>query len=376
MPPKTPPFDPDAFISNWSREPIVPNADRTFRDCIIQAFNLPLDDNYVYRAQGETTLEITEKAIGGKRAHGLHGWYHDEEGKPLDPPHPSPPETTSYTTLFYPSVSLPKSLSSFRASAKAQTLRSIISTYLESRYLNTYPPLGLIPAKKDRTHTNPYLDIWTYTCHELEWAGPVPSTTYTKISHHILPHLYHHFGCVVPSYAALYALVKIAQPAKPKENPNNLPILDIGSGTGYWTYMLRTFPLPAGAGWKPVEVRAIDNKLSTYRTSWINDTITTSGMDYLKQQDGGKGTILLLVYPQATGNFTGPLLKAFRGDWIVVAGTQNGNGFTGFVDTQVEVWVEKNLKEWELVLRIPLPSFAGKDEGMFVWRRKEKVGDQ
>ena len=76
-------FDPETFLSKWSTDPILPNEDRTFRDCIIQAFNLPPDDKYVYRAQGETTLDITQKAINGKRAHGLHGWYHDDDRKPV-----------------------------------------------------------------------------------------------------------------------------------------------------------------------------------------------------------------------------------------------------------------------------------------------------
>lgn len=137
--------------------------------------------------------------------------------------------------------------------------------------------------------------------------------------------------------------------------------------------MLRTFPLPPGSGWKPLEVHAVDNGVSAYRTSWISDTINTPGLQYLRGKDGGKGCVLLLVYPQATGDFTVPILKAFKGDWIVVAGTQNGNGFTGFKDVRIDEWVERNLEEWELVLRIPLPSFAGKDEGLFVWRRMDGV---
>ena len=69
-------------MTNWSPD-LVPSHDNgiSFRQCIIKAFNLPEDDDYVYRAQGTTTLEITQKAINGKRAHGLHDWYHDENGK-------------------------------------------------------------------------------------------------------------------------------------------------------------------------------------------------------------------------------------------------------------------------------------------------------
>jgi hypothetical protein len=114
--------------------------------------------------------------------------------------------------------------------------------------------------------------------------------------------------------------------------------------------------------------------MSEYRVSWVRDTIREDGVAYLNGNDGGMGCVLLLVYPQATGNFTGLVLKAFKGDSIVVAGTQNGNGFTGFQDEVVDGWVERNLPEFELTLRMPLPSFAGKDEALFVFQRRKARG--
>jgi hypothetical protein len=281
--------------------------------------------------------------------------------------HPTPEEITAYTCLFDPSFNLPKALNDFRANAKASTVRLQVAQHLTSRFHNT--TTGLVPSKKPRQHINPYLSLWTYSCHELEWAGPNPATTNTKISHHILPIFYHHFGCVVPSYAALHVVAKLAQPARPSKE-SVLPILDIGSGNGYWTYMLRRFPVSDIAAAKALDVRPIDNGLSEYRVSWVQDTINTDGREYLKKRDGGKGCILLLVYPQATGDFTGPVLRAFEGNTIVVAGTQNGNGFTGFQGMMVDEWVERELKTFELELRMPLPSFAGKDEALFVFRRK------
>jgi hypothetical protein len=286
----------------------------------------------------------------------------------IEPHHPSPEEITAYTSLFDPSLNLPKALNGFKANAKAGTLRSQIAPHLDSRYLNT--TTGLLPSKKARTHVNPYLSLWTYSCHELEWAGPLPSTTFTRISHHILPIFYHHFGCVVPSYAALHVIAKLAQPAKPSKEAV-LPILDFGSGNGYWSYMLRHFPIADISGAKALDVRPIDNQLSEYRVAWVRDTIKSDGMAYLKAHDNGKGCVLLLVYPQATGDFTGPILKQFEGDTIVVAGTQNRNGFTGFQDQGVDEWVERDLGAFGLAMRIPLPSFAGKDEALFVFKRKK-----
>ncbi|KAJ4287799.1 hypothetical protein N0V90_012503 [Kalmusia sp. IMI 367209] len=359
-------FDPDTLLKDWTDEKYSPaHNGKTLEECIRAAFNIPKNDSYVYRAHGETTLAITQRAIGGKRSHGMHNWYHDESGIPNDPPHPSPEDIATYTTLFSPSVSLPKALNAFKATSKPSSLRSHISTHLQSRLHNA--TTGLIPPKKERTHVNPYLTLWTYSCHELEWAGPWASTVHTKIAHHILPVFYHHFGCVVPNHAALDVIAKLAQPAKPSKEPIK-PILDIGSGNGYWSFMLRNFPLEAQM--KALDVRAIDSGLSEYRVSWVRDTIKVDGVKYLKENDGGKGTLLLLVYPQATGDFTAKTLRAFEGESIVVAGTQNGNGFTAFQDQMVDEWVAENLKEFELTLRMPLPSFAGKDEALFVFQRK------
>ncbi|KAF2127710.1 hypothetical protein P153DRAFT_344006 [Dothidotthia symphoricarpi CBS 119687] len=361
-------FNAATFLETWSDEKYSPlHSGKTFAQCIREAFDIPASDTYIYRAQAETTLDVTQRAIAGKRAHGLHAWYHDDEGKPTDPPHPTTPEITAYTALFLPSVSLPKALTSLRANAKSQTLRAPISTHLLTRYHASSTP-GLLPSKKPRSHKNPYLTLWTYTCHELEWAGPLPSTTHTRTSHHILPILYHHFGCVVPSYAALHVLARLAQPARPSKESVR-PILDIGSGTGYWTFLLRN--LGAESGMKALDVRAVDSGVSEYRVMWIGDTIRADGMGYLRDNGGGRGCVLLLVYPQATGGFTESVLRAYEGDTVVVAGTQNGNGFTGFRDVGVDEWVGREMGAFELVLRMPLPSFAGKDEALFVFQRRK-----
>lgn len=164
--------------------------------------------------------------------------------------------------------------------------------------------------------------------------------------------------------------MKLAQPAKPSKEAVQ-PILDIGSGNGYWTFMLRNFPITDISGAKELDVRAIDNQLSEYRVSWIKDTIKQDARNYLMDNDNGKGCVLLLVYPQATGDFTGPLLKVFKGNTIVIAGTQNNNGFTAFRDKVVDEWVAIHLPAFDLISRFPLPSFAGKDEALFIFQRRK-----
>lgn len=114
---------------------------------------------------------------------------------------------------------------------------------------------------------------------------------------------------------------------------------------------------------------------------WIGDTITTDGVAFLRTPPArllptiGKGAeeaILLLVYPQVSADFTAKVINAYEGDTIVIAGTQNGNGFTGFKDEVVDTWVMREKREFRKVVQIPLPSFAGKDEALFIFM-KDKV---
>jgi hypothetical protein len=77
-------FNPDSFLQEWSDEKYSPtHSGKPFARCVGEAFDIPPTDTYVYRAQAETTLHTTQKAIAGKRSYGLHGWYHDDEGKPV-----------------------------------------------------------------------------------------------------------------------------------------------------------------------------------------------------------------------------------------------------------------------------------------------------
>ena len=103
---------------------------------------------------------------------------------------------------------------------------------------------------------------------------------------------------------------------------------------------------------------------------WVGDTVSTDGVEFLRKRDGAKGEVLLLVYPQVGGEFTARVLKAYKGNTVVVAGTQNGNGFTGFRDEVIDAWMAREMPDFKKVCQIPLPSFAGKDEALFAFVRK------
>lgn len=76
-------FDPDAFFERWSSEPNLPTGS-DLRSSIIQAFDLPSTDHFVYHAIASVTLTEAQQAISSGDQHGLHAWYLDEAGKAVD----------------------------------------------------------------------------------------------------------------------------------------------------------------------------------------------------------------------------------------------------------------------------------------------------
>lgn len=119
-------------------------------------------------------------------------------------------------------------------------------------------------------------------------------------------------------------------------------------------------------------MEAVDSGLSEWRTMWIGDTIASDGVAYLARNDGGRDKVLLLVYPQVSDDFTGKVLRAYKGDTIVCAGTQNANGFTGFKGETIAEWMARERPGWDKVVQVPLPSFAAKDEALFVFRKRQE----
>lgn len=311
-------------------------------------FALPEDDAYVYHATASVTLEQVQKAILAGNAQGLHDWYLDSDGEAIG--HPSPSDVEAYVALFDPSKHAAKSLKGFVSNAKKNSIRAGVAGWLSGKRLLD---ASITVPKRKAPFPNPYFEFWAWSCRNLQFGGPDADTACVKMSHHVLPVFMHHFGCVCPSYEAL-EIVKNVSKGK--------TVLDVGCGNGYWTYMLRKHGL---------EVVGADNAQSRYRTCWIGDVAFEDGLAFLKKRQGGKRDVLLLVYPITANDFTGSMLKAFKGDVICVVGTQNSSGYTCFRDQVVDEWMGTNMPEMKLVARVALPSFAGKDEALFVWRRSE-----
>lgn len=161
----------------------------------------------------------------------------------------------------------------------------------------------------------------------------------------------HHFGCVVPSHESLEVIKQIALGRR---------VLDLGSGNGYWTFMLRRSGLT---------VTAVDNLQSEYRSLWISDTVIQDGEKFLLSNKDCSSAVLLLVYPIVSLDFTRRILDAYTGTTICVAGTQNRNGYTAFKDRTIDEFVGAEKPDYQKIVQLPLPSFAGKDEALFVFER-------
>ncbi len=114
----------------------------------------------------------------------------------------------------------------------------------------------------------------------------------------------------------------------------------------------------------------MDSIESEWRTTWIPDTIVADGVTYLKKRQAGKEAVLLMVYPVTRAGFTASVLEAYHGDVVCVVGTQNRNGYTGFKDTTIEEYMGEKMPDLKKTVQVALPSFAGKDDALFVFERQ------
>ncbi|KAK4216622.1 hypothetical protein QBC37DRAFT_438736 [Rhypophila decipiens] len=407
----SPVFRPSHSLKDRGRHDAVMLALRTNNDletAIKTWFSIPEEDDYVYYANTSVKLSQVQQILGQGGAKGLHSWYWSEENgerRPL----PSPPvaDIDSYISIFLPTTATASALKSFAFNAKRSSIRSAVANHIISkRFIDNshplYAQLAAIPKTKAGLPCNPYLDFWAWSCHALEWCGPPPlpqgldkpstttapspppeagSASTSKMimpphrSHPLLAIFMHHFGCAIPTHEALTTLKLLAA---------GRTIADVGSGNGYWTMMLRSYGL---------SVIPVDSAQSEWRVNWLEDppsssshmddssggTVLADGATWLSSQKtkGGKDLVLLIVYPivgaDGGGAFTRSLLAAYAGDTIAVVGTQNHNGYTGFKGMAMDEYMEREHKNdgWKRVVQIPLPSFAGKDEALFVFQRRE-----
>ncbi|EGX95070.1 hypothetical protein CCM_03342 [Cordyceps militaris CM01] len=320
-------------------------------------FKLPDNDDYVYHASASVSLARVQHIVQLGGVNGLHNWYKTTDETPAN--------IDAYVSVFNPKTATLSALKNFKTNAKKDSIRAECATYLtERRYIHPALETKLtIPKVKSSPIFNPYFQFWEWSCRSLEWCGPCAYSERVTTSHHVLPIFMHHFGCVTPSHESLQMLRILA---------DGRDIADMGSGSGYWSYMLRAYGLKS---------HPIDNMQSAWRVSWVDDTVIGDGVKWLKRHENGKKMVLLIVYPVVGGGigggiqgaFTENLVNAYGGDTIAVVGTQNRNGYTGFKDLTMAEYMEREQPLWTRTVQISLPSFGGKDEALFVFQRGERA---
>lgn len=355
--------------TRWEQDADLQNAVRGHLDAdeikqaLVVAFGLSPDDSFEYWAHMPITLSEMQRLVNLGDVNGLHHWYstgsstrkvdsseapqggHDQYDKP------SKRDVDAYVSVFDPSTYPDSKLRALEEEAKAKSIARQVGSYLRSKR-HVHESLPKVPRRK-QPHWNPGLVFWAWYCRNCAWAGPMELTQLRSVNHPVLPIMMHHFGCVVPSWESLEIMRFVT-------SDGEKPIHEIGSGNGYWAYMLHRHGL---------DVRAVDNGQSIFRTTWIADTINASALAYLARENGAKEGVLLMVYPVVSGDFTKSVLEAYRGDVIAVAGTQNGNGYTGFKNMTIDQWMALERPGWTKLAQLPLPSFPGKDEALFIFCR-------
>lgn len=259
----------------------------------------------------------------------------------------------AYVDVFRAGTDTDKSLRSFLQNAKKDSPRRKVAEHLSARRYIDPALAGQLTKRKK--HINPYFDLWALSCEQLGFVGPLPGSyehpQAAKQSHPILPVFMHHFGCGIPDYEALSIVRAVVGKRR---------LVDLGCGNAYWTWLLRR---------EGLSVTAVDDLSSRWRTTWASDIVKSDAVQFV-QKSMQKEDVLLLVYPIVGGNdLTKRIIQAYKGDTLIIAGTQNNNRYTTFADASVDDWFAGR-KEWQLLARKPLPSFVGKDDALFVYKRQ------
>ena len=315
---------------------------------IRKAFSIPEDDSYVYKTEGGgVTMGQAQAALDNPSY--KYRYYQGDHA--VDVPSG---DIEAYTNIYKSSIDPENGIKSFFGNAKKNSPRQGCAAYQITR---RHMPRNLkADQSKRKRHLNPYLDLWMLACQQLGFLGPIDHPGYAdpkavKQSHPLLPIFMHHFGCGIPSWEAINTIKLLT---------GKLRCFDVGCGNGYWTWLLRK---------EGVQVEAVDDCSSKWRTMWINDVQKVDAVSFLKRRSEEE-SVLLMVYPiVGGGNLTTRIIDAFKGNIIILVGTQNANRYTTFKDMTTEEFFKKRA-EWFLFVRIMLPSFPGKDDAMYVYVRQ------
>jgi hypothetical protein len=141
------------------------------------------------------------------------------------------------------------------------------------------------------------------------------------------------------------------------------PVVEIGSGNGYWVYLLRSrgCDVTAVDSYPNDRTRGQRNVSRHAATTWIDDTIVMSGEQFLREQKGCKHATLLFCWPRE--GMLESILRHYSGNVIVVIGEYED----GCTDSMSKY---SRAREWKHVKTIIIPNWFHNHDDLCVYRRR------
>jgi hypothetical protein len=138
------------------------------------------------------------------------------------------------------------------------------------------------------------------------------------------------------------------------------PILEIGSGSGYWSYELRN------AG---IDVIPTDPQTATYRFGesqgrWKDLWVPIEKLTAQQALAKYPGRTLLTVWPDLDGEWVGEALASFPGPTLIYVGESQGGC------TANDKFFELLEQGWSEILCHDIPQFRGIHDCLYVYRRR------
>jgi hypothetical protein len=156
------------------------------------------------------------------------------------------------------------------------------------------------------------------------------------------------YGFAVPNQSAIELIARHA------------PIVEMGAGTGYWTWLLRQLNVDVIAYDKQLVVEGGDNQFK-FKKPWT-EVVQGSTEALVQHPDRA----LLLCWPDYASPFAEQALRAYSGNTLISIG-EGWGGCTGD-----DGFFELLGKEWELVDEHSIPQWDGIHDSIEVYQRKAR----
>ena len=145
------------------------------------------------------------------------------------------------------------------------------------------------------------------------------------------------FSLAIPNEESLNAITRMG------------PIIEVGSGSGYWAFLIRC---------KCVDIIAVDDRSSPQKWTmdWFPSTIKCDALKYLEEHGGCSDRTLFMSWPTCGES----ILSAFKGDHFIIIGKSECRS----------KWELCNDPEWVLLDCIEIPVWPGMYNRMRIYMRR------